>query len=69
MLTNIYTRKSDTFFCFVVVGRADCLPTPCRSRYGSGREQEQSASEEGNEGSAEVQTETVFETSAATELE
>jgi 3-dehydroquinate dehydratase len=28
MLTNIYTRRSDAFFRFVVVGRADCLPTP-----------------------------------------
>jgi hypothetical protein len=28
MLTNISTKKSDTFFRSVVVGRADCLPTP-----------------------------------------
>jgi hypothetical protein len=28
MLTNIYTRKSDAFFPFVVVGPADLLPTP-----------------------------------------
>jgi hypothetical protein len=28
MLTNIYTRRSNAFFRFVVVGRADCLPTP-----------------------------------------
>jgi 5-keto 4-deoxyuronate isomerase len=28
MPTNIYTRRSDTFFRFLVVGRADCLPTP-----------------------------------------
>jgi hypothetical protein len=28
MLTNIYTHRSDAFFRFVVVGRADCLPTP-----------------------------------------
>jgi hypothetical protein len=28
MLTNIYTRRSDAFFRFVVVGRADLLPTP-----------------------------------------
>jgi hypothetical protein len=28
MLTNIYTRRTDAFFRFVVVGRADCLPTP-----------------------------------------
>jgi ribosomal protein L27 len=28
MLTDIYTRRSDAFYRFVVVGRADCLPTP-----------------------------------------
>jgi hypothetical protein len=28
MLTNVYTRRSDSDFRFVVVGRADCLPTP-----------------------------------------
>jgi hypothetical protein len=28
MLTNVYTRRSDAFFRFTVVGRADCLPTP-----------------------------------------
>jgi hypothetical protein len=28
MLVNIETRRSDAFFRFVVVGRADCLPTP-----------------------------------------
>jgi hypothetical protein len=28
MLTDIYTRRSDAFFRFTVVGRADCLPTP-----------------------------------------
>jgi hypothetical protein len=28
MLTNIYTRRSDAFFRFVVIGRVDCLPTP-----------------------------------------
>jgi hypothetical protein len=27
ILTNIYTRRSYTFFHFVVIGRADCLPT------------------------------------------
>jgi hypothetical protein len=27
-LTNIYMKRSDAFFRFVVVGRADCLPTP-----------------------------------------
>jgi hypothetical protein len=32
MLTNIYTRKSETFFRFVVVGRADCLLTPVNLR-------------------------------------
>jgi hypothetical protein len=28
ILRDIYTTRSDTFFRFVVVGRADCLPTP-----------------------------------------
>jgi hypothetical protein len=28
MLPNIYTRRSDAFFRFAVVGRTDCLPTP-----------------------------------------
>jgi hypothetical protein len=28
MLTDIYTRRSDAFYRFTVVGRADCLPTP-----------------------------------------
>jgi hypothetical protein len=28
ILTNICIRRLDAFFCFVVVGRADCLPTP-----------------------------------------
>jgi hypothetical protein len=28
ILTDIYTRRSDAFYRFVVVGRADCLPTP-----------------------------------------
>jgi hypothetical protein len=28
MLTDIYTRRSDAFYRFIVVGRADCLPTP-----------------------------------------
>jgi Txe/YoeB family toxin of Txe-Axe toxin-antitoxin module len=28
ILTDIYTRRSDAFHRFVVVGRADCLPTP-----------------------------------------
>jgi hypothetical protein len=32
ILRNIYTRKSDTFFRFTVVGRADCLPTPVNVR-------------------------------------
>jgi hypothetical protein len=32
MLIDIYTRKSDAFFRFVVVGRADCLPTPVNLR-------------------------------------
>ena len=32
MLTNIFTRKSDAFFRFVVVGRADLLPTPVNLR-------------------------------------
>jgi hypothetical protein len=27
MLTDIYTRRSDAFYRFVVVGRAGCLPT------------------------------------------
>jgi hypothetical protein len=27
-LTHIYTRGSDAYFRFVVVGRGDCLPTP-----------------------------------------
>lgn len=27
MLTNIYMRRSNAFFCFIVVRRADCLPT------------------------------------------
>jgi hypothetical protein len=27
LLTNIYTRKSDAFFRFAIVGRADYLPT------------------------------------------
>jgi hypothetical protein len=28
MLTDIYTRRSDAFYQFAVVERADCLPTP-----------------------------------------
>jgi Txe/YoeB family toxin of Txe-Axe toxin-antitoxin module len=28
ILIDIYTRRSDAFHRFVVVGRADCLPTP-----------------------------------------
>jgi hypothetical protein len=32
MLTNIHTRRSDAFFRFVVVGRADLLPTPVNLR-------------------------------------
>jgi hypothetical protein len=32
MLTDIYMRKSDAFFRFTVVGRADCLPTPINLR-------------------------------------
>jgi hypothetical protein len=32
MWTNVYSRKSDTFFRFVVVARADCLPTPAHLR-------------------------------------
>jgi hypothetical protein len=32
MLTNVYTRRSDAFFRFVVVGRTDCLPTPINLR-------------------------------------
>jgi hypothetical protein len=32
MLTNIHSRKSDAFFRFMVVGRADCLPTPVNLR-------------------------------------
>jgi hypothetical protein len=28
MLTNIYTRRSDAFFRFVIMGRTDCLSTP-----------------------------------------
>jgi hypothetical protein len=40
MLTNIYTRKSDTFFRFVVVGRADCLPTPVNLRRWFGQQSE-----------------------------
>jgi hypothetical protein len=28
MMMNVYTRRLDTFFRFVVLGRADCLPTP-----------------------------------------
>jgi hypothetical protein len=32
MLTDIYTRRSDAFFRFTVVGRADCLPTPANLR-------------------------------------
>jgi hypothetical protein len=32
ILTDIYTRRSDAFFRFVVVGRADCLPTPVNLR-------------------------------------
>jgi hypothetical protein len=32
MLADIYTRKSDAFFRFVVVARADCLPTPVNLR-------------------------------------
>jgi hypothetical protein len=27
-LTDVYTHKSDAYFRFLVVGRADCLPTP-----------------------------------------
>jgi hypothetical protein len=27
-LTDVYTRRTDAFFRFMVVGRADCLPTP-----------------------------------------
>jgi hypothetical protein len=27
MLTNIYMRRSDAFFCFIVVRRTYCLPT------------------------------------------
>jgi hypothetical protein len=30
MLTDIYTRRSDAFYRFSVVGRADCLPTPAK---------------------------------------
>jgi hypothetical protein len=32
MLTDIYTRNSDAFFQFDVVGRLDCLPTPANLR-------------------------------------
>jgi hypothetical protein len=32
MLTDIYMRKSDAFFRFTVVGRADCLPKPVNLR-------------------------------------
>jgi hypothetical protein len=32
MLTDIYMRKSDAFFRFTVVGRAECLPTPVSLR-------------------------------------
>ena len=28
ILTDVHTRRSDAFFRFTVVGRADCLPTP-----------------------------------------
>jgi hypothetical protein len=41
MLTDIYTRKSDTFFRFIVVGRADYLPTPANLRRWFDTEQEE----------------------------
>jgi hypothetical protein len=40
MLTDIYTRKSDAFFRFVIVGRADLLPTPVNLRRWFGNNQE-----------------------------
>jgi hypothetical protein len=38
-LTDIYTCKSDTYFRFLVVGRADCLPTPVNLQRWFRREQ------------------------------
>jgi hypothetical protein len=32
ILTNIYTKRSDAFFRFVVAGRANCLPTPANAQ-------------------------------------
>jgi hypothetical protein len=32
MLVDIYSRRSDAFFRFTIVGRADCLPTPVNLR-------------------------------------
>jgi hypothetical protein len=42
-LTDIYSHKSDAYFRFMVVGRADCLPTPANLRrwYPSGGPQGQ----------------------------
>jgi hypothetical protein len=39
MLTNVYTRRSDSFFRFVVVGRADSLPTPANLQLWFGNRQ------------------------------
>jgi hypothetical protein len=49
ILTNIYTRKSDAFFRFVVVGRADCLPTPVNLRRWFGDDREERCTRCGNE--------------------
>jgi hypothetical protein len=39
ILKDIYTRRSDAFYRFMVVGRADCLPTPANlSRWFNDRE-------------------------------
>jgi hypothetical protein len=38
ILTNVYTKRSDAFFRYVVVARADCLPTPANiARWFPGR--------------------------------
>jgi hypothetical protein len=49
MLTNVYTRKSDAFFRFVVVGRADCLPTPVNLRRWFGDRGEENCQRYGRE--------------------